>query len=82
MKFIIVATSAWDANEVLEKYPCLNNYNPVFVITNQEKLLGITINSLEQYIQLQHDIDEPLILIERFFKDGTHRIEIYDDYRE
>ena len=79
MKFNIRATSVWiwndskedELNELLEKYPCLKDFEFDGVY--------ITINSLEDLYRLKSSVGDSLILLG---SSEDPAIEIYDDYRE
>lgn len=82
MKFRITSSN-WFADEVLSKYPCLKNYS--FEWHEDEDRPPshysgygvITINTLEDLIQLMNECDEPLIISKE-----PYGIEIYDGWRE
>ena len=82
MEFIITRTTDW----LSEDKPC----EKAELIKNEKyyKEWKIEINNLEELIQLMKDVDEPLVIQNRFYmfgkpQDGIElEIEIYDDYRE
>ena len=87
MKFITIASSEWGANNLLKRYPCLNNYSPVFIIIDRNKRLLITIESFDHISELIKDLnDTPVIVYQNYDYEGTAdpylTLEIYDDYRE
>lgn len=84
MKFSIHATSIRnDPQYLLDRYPCLNDYNFEVKEYERESLrvveTYITIDTIEQLIKLMDAVDEELVII-----NGPEipAIEIYDDYRE
>ena len=82
MEFTITKSSEW----ISEIKPCKN----AELIKNEKqyKEWKIEINTLEELIQLMKDVDEPLVIQNRFYmfgkpQDGIElEIEIYDGYRE
>lgn len=80
-------TSSWlcldtETDKLIATYPCLNKYELRIVDLgrtdywkNPQKHAHITINSLEELLELQTAVEHPLIITQ-------DEIEIYDDYRE
>ena len=83
MIFECQSTWNWDdIDELVSSYPCLNDYNVRSVEMVSERgytynRIEITINSLEDFVELSKKVGQPLIL-----KDVGTCIEIYDSYRE
>ena len=96
MTFLIQSVDFNDADTLLSYYPCLSDFNldypePPIVLGNpqgirfKERYSYISINSLEELVELMRKTARPLIIGTTDFNDGAtadYSIEIYDNYRE
>jgi len=79
IRYILNCTSKWNNKDVIEKYPILNNHNPIidhpYPNPNAERLT-IEVSDLVKFYE---EIGEEIII----GKDNDmYYLEIYDDYRE
>ena len=81
MKFVVTRTSDWKC----KKEPCdgavLCEIKNTKTKTTEEVWM-IEVNSLEDLLELQKEVDEDLVLQEWWHNPEYYEIEIYDTYRE
>lgn len=82
MRYVVISTESYDANKVLEKYPCLLKYDPVFLIEYGCKWVYIQIDTMEQLIQMVEELDAEVIIRPNSPVVGKCCLEIFDDYGE
>lgn len=85
MVFTCSASSSWsreDIDRLVRDFPCLKDYD--IRLSENKNLAGfsyrvveITINSLEDLVELSKKVDQPLV-----FDGRDPYIEIYDTWRE
>ena len=84
MRYKLTCTSSWNSRDILNRYPVLNNYKPVFdnPYPNPEACrLTIEVTDL---VKFYDDIEEEIIIGKESggCDKGLYYLEIYDDYRE
>ena len=83
MVFECQSTWNWnDLDELISDYPCLKDYGvrPVEKVNDHGyhyQRIEITVNSLEELVELSKKVGHPLV-----FNAREPSIEIYDSYRE
>ena len=92
MRFRIVSTDSFGADEVLEAYPCLKDYNFEDPLKDNAKATvyrpaWITINSMEELFEFMAKVGESIIISGNSPMNDNpneleYSIEIYDGYRE
>lgn len=83
VRYKLYCVSKWKAKDIIEKYPVVNNYNPIvdYPYPNlQAERLTIEVEDL---IKFYDDIGEEIIISKDYCNnDGMYSLKIYDDYRE
>lgn len=83
MRCKLNCVSRWKGKDIIEKYPVVNNYNPIvdYPYPNpQAERLTIEVIDL---VKFYDDIGEDIIISKGYCgNDGMYSLEIYDDYRE
>lgn len=74
MQFRVMCSYWYGGQRALDKYKCLEKYNAVI----EEEELYITLNSLQELIDIKNEIKESIIID----SDKENYLVIYDDYIE
>lgn len=81
---VAIHSTIWSAEELLEFYPCLKDYNFINIHPVSYQGPSIEINNLDNIFELMNKTDKPIIIIktDEEYHGYPYNLEIYDGYRE
>ena len=86
MKYSITATTCFNNEDVLKKYPILNNYDPFIDYPYRNEKVARVVIEVDNITKLFEEIGQPII-IDKDVCEAEHGatyyiLEIYDGWRE
>ncbi len=86
MKYGITATRCFNKEDVLKKYPILNNYDPFIDYPYINEDSARVVIEVDDLVKLFEEIEQPIIIDKEISEivrgDEYYVLEIYDGWRE